>query len=397
MAHIKQMKIDHIILGLAAFVLFSEASCQKSKKAPASKPATYSYTWQQFVMGDDLSYVNAIEDAGGVYKENNKADDPYLIFSRNGCNTTRVRLWHNPTSWQQGLNGGRIYHNLPDVVHTIRRAKQTGMAVNLDLHYSDDWADPAKQSTPAAWAALPLSTLADSVYRYTLHVLDTLQSLGLAPEMIQVGNENNGGILWPVGKVENGNYASFATLLKAGINAVRKFSLTSTIKPQIILHVAQFQNAEAWLAGTMAQGVTDFDIVGVSHYYKWSTVSSMEAVSTAVAKLKTSSGKKVMVVETAFPFTNNNADGYNNIFYESSATAAGYPFTVTGQANYVTDLTKAIIQGGGSGIMVWEPAWITSTLRDRWGTGSSWENNAFFDFGGNLHSGISFYTKKYTF
>jgi arabinogalactan endo-1,4-beta-galactosidase len=123
----------------------------------------------------------------------------------------------------------------------------------------------------------------------------------------------------------------------------------------------------------------------------------MEAVSTAVAKLKTSSGKKVMVVETAFPFTNNNADGYNNIFYESSATAAGYPFTVTGQANYVTDLTKAIIQGGGSGIMVWEPAWITSTLRDRWGTGSSWENNAFFDFGGNLHSGISFYTKKYTF
>ena len=96
----------------------------------------------------------------------------------------------------------------------MRRAKENGMAVNLDIHYSDRWADPAHQETPAAWAGLPLSVLKDSVYNYTLTVLNYFKSKDLVPEMVQVGNETNSGMLWPVGKVEKDNLAKFCCIIE---------------------------------------------------------------------------------------------------------------------------------------------------------------------------------------
>jgi arabinogalactan endo-1,4-beta-galactosidase len=95
-----------------------------------------------------------------------------------------------------------MYYDLYGTEITIRRAKEQGMAVNLDIHYSDRWADPAHQETPAAWKNLSLDILKDSVYNYTMAVLQYLKSKNLVPEMVQVGNETNNGMLWPVGRVE---------------------------------------------------------------------------------------------------------------------------------------------------------------------------------------------------
>ena len=103
-----------------------------------------------------------------------------------------------------------------------------------------------------------------------------------------------------------------------------------------------------------------------------------------------------MIVETAYPWTSNNADSYNNIIAGTSG-AMGYGISKEDQLKYLKDLTQAIISGGGIGIMYWEPAWITSSLRDPWGTGSSWENNAFFDFSGNVLPAIDFMTHSYSF
>ena len=111
------------------------------------------------------------------------------------------------------------------------------MAVNLDIHYSDRWADPDHQEIPAAWKNLDLNQMKDSVYQYTLQVLTYLKSKNLVPEMVQVGNENNNGILWPIGKVNGNDFKAFAQLLNSGIRAVRDFSVNSAIKPKIILHV----------------------------------------------------------------------------------------------------------------------------------------------------------------
>lgn len=375
-------------------VLFTTTACSKNiggTDSGTTKPVFY--PWSTFVMGSDLSYVNIVEAMGGTYKIEDVPKDVFKILKENGNNLVRVRLWHQP-SWQQNLNGGLIFSNLADVEKTISRAKANGMAVNLNLHYSDTWTDPAKQTIPAAWQGLSLQLLADSMYNYTLQTLNYLAAKNLTPEMIQIGNETNSGMLWPLGNTISG-FGPFAQLLNAGIKAVRDFSKSASLQPKIILHVAQLQHAAYWQDNLQVQGVTDYDVLGVSHYYKWSTVNDFEAISQNIAQLRLKSGKAVMVVETAFPFTNANADTYNNIFWESTATAVGFPFTEQGQRSYFTALTKAIIKGGGSGIMVWEPGWITSRLNDSWGIGSSWENNSFFDFKGNLHQGIQFMTGTY--
>jgi len=357
------------------------------------------YKWQQFVMGADLSFVNQVEDFGGVYKVNNLPQEVYSIFKANGCNNIRVRLWCNP-QWVKTIADGKMYSDIADVEKTMRRAKNAGMSVNLDLHYSDDWADPNKQLTPAAWTNLPLTVLKDSVYNYTLAVLNYFKSKNLVPEMIQVGNETNFGMLWPAGKVVNdtdSSWSNFGVLLNSGIKAVRDFSKTSTIKPLVILHEAQLQTANQWTKKiTTVGGVTDFDILGLSHYYKWSTVHPLKDVEDTIRLLKNTYHKKIMIVETAFPWTFEGADKYNNLFGDPKELI-GYTASKEEQLKYLTGLVQAIINGGGSGIMYWEPAWITSPMKDRWGHGSSWENAALFDFDGNVLPGIKYMVQQYKF
>lgn len=373
------MKIK-LLLIIVSIILFA-FTCKKKTQSAADLNKKY-YKWDQFCMGVDLSYVNQVEDHGGVYKDSGRIKDPFRIMKDHGANTVRIRLWHTP-KWVADLNHGKMYYDLQGTEKTIRRAKENGMAVNLDIHYSDRWADPAHQETPAAWANLSLALLKDSVYNYTLRVLNYLKNKNLAPEMVQVGNETNSGMLWPVGKVENNNWQNFAALLNSSIRAIRDFSISSPIKPKIILHVAQLQNAEHWTSSLVSNGVTNFDILGLSHYAKWSTLPTMEEVENKLKALKTTFGKQVIIVETAYPWTGNNADTYTNII-SAADMAKGYEISPEGQFRYMKDLTQTVIRGGGTGIMYWEPAWITSKLNDGWGIGSSWENNAFFDFNGNV-------------
>lgn len=392
--------ISFYTLLLVGALLMSSASCKKMNTGGDTPitpvtPTRVFYTPDKFVMGGDLSYTNQVQDFGGVYKDSSKVKDPFLLCKDRGMNLVRVRLWHTPT-WVAAINNGVMYSDIVDVAKTIKRAKDAGMTVNLDLHYSDTWADPSNQKLPKAWEGLPLSILKDSVYQYTLSVLNYLKTRNLTPEMIQIGNENNNGMCWTTGKIVNNNFQPFADLVKSGIKAVRDFSATSSIKPQIIIHVAQLQNAEWWANGMTNQGVTDYDVLGLSHYYQWSTVNTMADIGTTIKNLKTKYGKKVMIVETAYSWTNTNADTYNNIMSDPTKTPQ-YPLTPDGQLNYMKDLTQTVITAGGSGIMYWEPGWITSNLKDAWGKGSSWENNALFDFSGNALQGFDFMTYAYKF
>jgi arabinogalactan endo-1,4-beta-galactosidase len=387
-----------IIFSILAISFMACASCQKMnvEKAVENPPKGVCYAPEKFVMGSDLSYVNQVEDYGGVFKDSGKVKDVFKILKARGNNLVRVRLWHTP-AWTATLNNGKQYSDLQDVVKTIRRAKAEGMHINLDLHYSDTWADPEKQTLPKAWEGIPLSILKDSVYQYTLKTLKYLQGLNLTPEMIQIGNENNTGMLFPFGKIDNNNFQPFADLLKSGIKAVRDFSTTSNIKPQIVLHCAQLQHAEWWTNGVITKGgINDFDIIGLSHYYKWSTVNNLKSITNTIQKLKTLYNKKVMIVETAFSWTAESNDKYNNIMW-SADPIEGYPISHEGQLRYMKDFTQAVIAGGGSGIQYWEPCWISSPMKDLWGTGSSWENNTLFDFNGNALLAMNYMTFSYQF
>jgi arabinogalactan endo-1,4-beta-galactosidase len=381
--------------------LFTFIACASCKKMNVETPVLNKskgvfYTPDKFVMGTDLSYVNQVEDYGGVFKDSGQVKDVFKLLKAHGNNLVRVRLWHSP-NWTAPLNNGKQYSDLQDVVKTIRRAKSEGMQVNLDLHYSDTWADPASQTTPKAWEGLPLSILKDSVYQYTLKTLVYLKGLNLTPEMIQIGNENNNGMLFPLGKIANNNFQPFTELLKSGIKAVRDFSLTSNIKPQIVLHCAQLQHAEWWTDGVITKGgVTDFDIIGLSHYYKWSTVNDSQSITNMIKKLKSLYNKKVMIVETAFSWTTESSDNYNNIMWSADAIN-GYSISQDGQLRYMRDFTQAVIAGGGTGIQYWEPCWISTSMKDLWGTGSSWENNTLFDFKGNALPALEYMTYSYQF
>ncbi len=384
-----------LYFSLLALVLLH---CNSEPAPPISaEPNKVFYALDQMVMGVDLSYNNQLDDNNVVFRDSGKIKDPFLLLRHRGANCVRVRLWHNPTWYKPLNNAGRLYSDLPDVARTIERAKSAGMATNLDIHYSDEWADPSNQKTPDAWKNASATVLQDSVYNYTLRVLEYLKARNLTPEMVQVGNESNPGMCHPHGRINGNDFSGFGNLLRAGIRAVRDFSANSSVKPQIILHVAQLHHAEWWANGVVnSAGVTDFDILGVSHYYQWADIKNMADIGAAVKNLKTKYGKKVMIVELAYSWTTTNGDGYGNIM-SNQAAMPDYPMTPQGQLKYLTDFTQTVITNGSTGVMYWEPAWIPSSMRDLWGQGSSWDNNTLFDFLGNALVGCDYMTHKYTF
>jgi arabinogalactan endo-1,4-beta-galactosidase len=354
------------------------------------------YTPSDFVMGSDLSYVNQILDHGGVYKDSGVIKDPYTIFKQHGNNVVRFRLFHTPTWTKEiyGDQGTQMYNDFIDVKKGIEKAKSAGMQVCLDFHYSDSWADPSKQVVPKAWKSLSLANLHDSLYNYTYKVLYKLGEAGLMPEYVQTGNEINPGFLLPQGNRWDGNESNMIYLLNSAIKAVRDASASHTIKPKVIIHIAQPENVDAWFNGLAAKGLTDYDIIGISYYYMWSSIS-LKYIKNAVSGIKTKYGKEIMIMETAYPWTTANADNYGNII-DTDKLEASYPATPSGQFNYLKELTQVIIKGGGKGIFYWEPAWITSEMKDLWGTGSAWDCNTLFDFNGNVNRGMRYMTWKYT-
>lgn len=322
-------------------------------------------------LGADLSYVNEIEDCGAYFQNQGKKVDPFELFADKGSNLVRLRLWHSPS-----INS---YSGFADIKKSIKRSKATKTAVLLDFHYSDVWADPAHQEMPKAWkGAKDLKTLGDSIYNYTLNTLLKLHKENLLPEMVQVGNETNSEILQPTEKSEDDiDWKRNAFLFNKGISAVREASKRTGTKIEIMLHIAQPENALKWFAEAKTNGVVDYDWIGISYYPLWSEYK-FDRVPQAIKTLVDTYKKPLLVVETSYPYNMENVDGANNILNDK-ALIDGYPATPAGQKKYMVDLTQIVLKAGGNGVIYWEPAWVTSSCKTLWGQGSHWENATFFD------------------
>lgn len=343
----------------------------------------------RYYLGADLSYVNELEDCGVTYRNGGKPADAFALLSARGANLVRVRIW-NDAKWTR-------YSNLADVKKTIRRARRAGMQVLLDFHYSDDWADGEKQIVPKAWAHITdPDALAKALYDFTLRTLRELDRDGLMPELVQVGNETNGEILSTLVRAKEPiNWTRNAKLFNAGIRAVRDAGAQSTIKPRVMLHIAQPENVEPWFAAAKAAGVTDFDLIGISYYRRWST-ETIEGLERTIRNLRQSYPADVLVVEAAYPWTLENADQASNLL-GTNTLIAGYPATSEGQRRYLIDITQRIISSGGVGLVYWEPAWVSSKCKTRWATGSAWDNATLFDHQGELLPGADFFAYPYVF
>ncbi|HSC67838.1 MAG TPA: arabinogalactan endo-1,4-beta-galactosidase [Cellvibrio sp.] len=348
-----------------------------------------------FYVGADLSYVNEMEDCGATYYSEGKKQDPFTLFAQKGADIVRVRLWHN-ADWTK-------YSDLADVSKTLQRAKDNNMKTLLDFHYSDTWTDPEKQFIPKAWAQISDTTeLAKALYDYTTSTLAALDKKGLLPDMVQVGNETNIEILQHEKSIVHGipNWQRNATLLNSGIKAVRDYSNQSVKKGhkpiQIVLHIAQPENALSWFKQAQENGISDYDIIGLSYYPQWSTYK-LPDVPNAIKELKNTYHKEVMIVETAYPWTLKNFDNAGNVLGEK-AVQQDYPATAKGQLLYLLTLTRLVKASGGLGVIYWEPAWVSTHCTTLWGKGSHWENASFFDATNNNNAlpAFLFFSADYT-
>ncbi|MBN2638435.1 MAG: glycosyl hydrolase 53 family protein [Bacteroidales bacterium] len=341
---------------------------------------------QQPVLGVDLSYANQMDDCGAVYKQYGNTEDIYQIFKNLGTKVIRYRLWYHPDSTN--------YSTLSDDIRAIRRAKAAGFEVLLDFHYSDTWADPGKQTRPKAWQGITdLNVLADSVYQYTHRVLTTLKDEGLTPEYVQIGNETNGNIMVePGGALYPNDWPRNVKLFEAGIHAAH--DVDPSIKT--ILHVANPENGDWWFTDATNNGLTDYDIIGLSYYPQWHKLDIAQ-VGQIVKSLKAKFNKPVWIVETGYPWTDQDIDSAANIL-TSSSVLAGYPNppTVEGQKNFLLNLNYAVISNGGMGTIYWDPDWVSTPCKTEWGQGSHYENATFFDFNGNLLSSANYFNYDFS-
>ncbi|QEY14044.1 glycosyl hydrolase 53 family protein [Cellvibrio sp. KY-YJ-3] len=348
-----------------------------------------------FYKGVDLSYVNQVEDNGAVFKVNGVTQDPYAIMYDYGANLVRIRLWHNP-NWLDFAGNVNTYSNYADAKRSIARAKANGMQVLLDFHYSDNWADPSHQRRPFAWdSATTLDQLKVLLYNYTFQTLRDLDAEGLMPELVQIGNEtNNNMAIGPGEPLSPVNYARQAALMNEGIRAVKDAGALGSLTPKTIIHIANPAHVYGFFAGVRNAGLTGYDIIGMSYYYHWHGYS-INQTAALIAQLKQDFQKDVMIVEVSHPWTTEGIDPAGNIINDS---APGYPApSPQVQKDYLIDLTTAVAQNGGLGVIYWEPLWISSNAYTQWGHGSHWENQTFFDFNGELMipGGVEFLAQDY--
>lgn len=342
---------------------------------------------QPFYFGADMSYVNELEHCGAVYKANGVLQDPYAIMKDNGCNLIRLRLWHTP-SWYDQLNDGTRYCDFEDVRLSILRAKSAGMQVLLDFHLSDTWADPGHQVVPAAWNAVVdnQTLLADSLYNYVQSTLTRLGNDGLLPDIVQIGNETNRGILLSQQVNDQGwtlDWQRNVFLFQSALNAIHDVAQLFSAEIKTAIHIADPSSVAWYVEQFTLNGFTEYDIIGISYYWQWHQPATIGQVGQLITSLKNNyPDKEVMVFETAYGWTTQNADASNNILFNAHPSYA--PLSPANQQKWMIDLTREVIAKGGSGVIYWEPAWVSTGCFTQWAQGSAWDNATFFDFDNEL-------------
>ena len=319
-----------------------------------------------FIFGMDASAVPSLE-AGGVkyYDHDGNEKDVYQILSENGINYIRVRVWNDPFDKDgNGYGGGNC--DIENAIAIGKRATAYGMKLLVNFHYSDFWADPAKQMVPKAWAKMGIEAKSNALYAYTKECLEKLVDAGVEVGMVQIGNETNGAMAGE-SSTALGGWKKITQLMSAGSRAVREVCPGALVavhfaNPEKVTNYTSYgKNLEYY-------GV-DYDVFASSYYPYWH--GTYENLASVLNNIADTYGKKVMIAETSYAYTAEDTDFNGNTISDGSAITKNYPFTVQGQANLVRDLTNVAVNDIRNciGIFYWEGTWISSG-------GESWEENS---------------------
>ena len=355
--------MKNLILLLLTISLFSCSSDSKDETEPIVE--------DNFIRAADMSYLPLIESEGTVYKNNNVSENALTTLKNAGCNTIRVRLWKNPINAHSGFNEVKTF---------AQRVKQAGMKVWLTVHYSDTWADPAHQEKPAEWQNFSFTDLKTAVTNYTNQIMTEIN-----PDIIQIGNETNDGMLWPEGKITT-NESQFLQLVSAASSAIRSKSSST----KIMLHYAGTSGSD-WFFNKVAN--VDYDYIGLSYYPIWHG-KDLNVVKNTINSLSATHNKKVIIAETAYPFTLDWNDWTNNIMGLESQLITTYPATPAGQKSYLLAIKNLVRETtNGIGFCYWGSEWVA--FRGTESTnGSSWENQALWDFNFNALPVMEAFSKE---
>jgi arabinogalactan endo-1,4-beta-galactosidase len=331
----------------------------------------------QYYVGGDISLLPKYEQAGVIYRDQNgNAVQPLQFFKEQGLNAMRVRLFVDPSN-----SGDKIVCQDIDYVKTFgKRIKDAGMKLMLDFHYSDTWADPAKQWTPDAWKSLSDEQLYTKIYEYTKDCLQQMVAAGATPDFIQTGNEISYGMLWGTEAVAGGdnnktnrcftnspaaNWTRFITLLKQAGKACREVCQDA----KIIIHSERVAKPDVLtdFLDRMKNAGLDYDIIGLSYYPDYQ--GSLNQLETALKAVENKQyGKDMMVVEMGYSYKWR----LGGQIYDYTGT---YPYDEEGQRRLTADLITLLKKHDTVKGLFW---WWPEDNGNK-GVSSKWWNAALYD------------------
>jgi len=368
---------------------------------------------EEYMRGVDASEVKALEECGiKFYDSDNTEKDVFEIFANHGVNWVRLRIWNDYTVAMNQTYGGLGdkyfapygWNNLSRTINMAKRAKANGLKVLLDFHYSDNWADPEKQFLPEMWSDVKTAEeLTEAVATYTKEIVIAMKEADCAPEMIQLGNESEGGLFQ---KDYLGNALSFTPDVPACLVAAAKVIREELPNCKIMLHMSRGGNSNVlnnFLSNyveKMIDGETKLcDAVGLSYYPFYSSHKTIEDLVTNCNTIK-EKGYEPVIAEISYCYDKEAwTDSTDNIFYEtitnqtltaqeqsgtnipSLADANGkIEATIKNQALVVREVLEKTAAVGSTGIFYWGTCYLG--VDDIMASG--YENQALFDVQGKV-------------
>ncbi len=355
------------------------------------------------IRGVDISVLEALENVGITYKDRQgKEEDIFQILKNAGINYIRIRIWNNPKD-NEGNSYGGGNCDLKNAKKLGVRATKAGMKVFVDFHYSDFWADPAKQYVPLEWKNLNVDEKSDKIYEFTYESLKELLEEDIDIGMVQIGNETNssmcgeGGIYDEVWDFSSG----VGQMMKSGCKAVDEINEEYNRDILKVLHFTDLLSNGEWYAKCIDALGVEYDVFATSFYPMWH--GSVEEMSKVLEKIARTYDKKVLVAETGYPYTYENYDDQNNnIGDESGMICKDYEVSIKGQSKAIkavlegVDRINEIKEGYGLGAFYWEPGWIAK-IEDADGykkSGAGWATKYSGEYEKEITGEIKYYADK---
>jgi arabinogalactan endo-1,4-beta-galactosidase len=333
--------------------------CEEPK--PFASGLTGGAIQSPMLLGADISALASGRGPTRTFQENGQTDSELAIMMRHGWNAFRLRVFLSPV--RQAPN-----NSLENTITLAKQIKSAGATFLLDIHYSDTWADPQHQETPVAWHDLNSGELEKRVEQYTVDVIMQLKAAGAMPDMVQVGNEITGGMLWPLGHVrvppsnvktdagriqplpepydDERQWNNLLRFIKAGVRGVRAASAEQPVKVVIHIDCGGDWPITKWFFDHLVEAGTDFDVIGQSFYPNYH--GTLALLEQNMAQCERRYHKPILVAETGY--TQSGGDQVTSRKYMQ------WPGTEDGQLQFMVDLINTVKRSGsGMGVFYWAP------------------------------------------